>query len=105
MKIKRNTNSLQNQLAKMLQAGKENVDNSSDSEKVIEQNSNASLHANTQASIQAPAQKAPTGAASGAASGTISRAGPSSSTARAKTASCPKTSKNFNLSLKIQKDR
>ena len=60
MKIKRNTNSLQNQLAKMLQAGKENVDNSSDSEKVIEQNSNASLHANTQASIQAPAQKAPT---------------------------------------------
>lgn len=56
MKIKRNTNSLQNQLAKMLQAGKENVDNSSDNEKVIEQGSNASLRANTQASIEPPTQ-------------------------------------------------
>ena len=53
MKIKRNTNSLQNQLAKMLQAGKENVDNSAESEKVIEQSTNAPLHANTQADIQA----------------------------------------------------
>lgn len=61
MKIKRNTNSLQNQLAKMLQAGKENVDNSSDNEKVIEQNNNAPLHANTQAdtytAVQAPPQE------------------------------------------------
>jgi hypothetical protein len=63
MKIKRNTNSLQNQLAKMLQAGKENVDNSSDNEKVIEQGNNAPLRANTQASIdsltQTPVQEQP----------------------------------------------
>ena len=56
MKIKRNTNSLQNQLAKMLQAGKENVDNSSDNEKVVEQNNDASLHANAQAIIQTTQQ-------------------------------------------------
>jgi hypothetical protein len=52
MKIKRSTNSLQNQLAKMLQAGKENVDNSSDNEKVIEQSNNAPLHANIQTNTQ-----------------------------------------------------
>lgn len=60
MKIKRSTNSLQNQLAKMLQAGKENVDNSSDSEKVMEQDHNAPLHANiqtyTQPETEAPVQ-------------------------------------------------
>ncbi len=61
MKIKRNTNSLQNQLAKMLQAGKENVDNSSDNEKVIEHIDNAQLRANAQtdtpAAVQAPPQE------------------------------------------------
>lgn len=56
MKIKRNTNSLQSQLAKMLQAGKENVDNSTDSEKVIEQSANAPLRANTQAIINSTEQ-------------------------------------------------
>lgn len=52
---------MQNQLAKMLQAGKENVDNSTDNEKVIEQPDNASLHASAQAdthaAVQAPTQE------------------------------------------------
>lgn len=45
----------------MLQAGKENVDNSADNEKVIEQPNNASLHASAQvdthAAVQAPSQE------------------------------------------------
>lgn len=45
----------------MLQAGKENVDNSSDNEKVIDQINNAPLHTNTQAdtytAVQAPPQE------------------------------------------------
>ncbi len=50
MKITRNKSSLQDQLAKMLQAGKENVDNSTDNESVEQSLQTAPLHANTQAS-------------------------------------------------------
>ena len=59
MKIKRNTDSLQNQLAKMLQAGKENVDNSSDNEQVTEGSSDVRLHANTQISAPTTLQEQP----------------------------------------------
>lgn len=48
MKITRNKSSLQDQLAKMLQAGKENVDNSTDNETFEQLSQNAQLHANTQ---------------------------------------------------------
>ena len=54
MKITRSKSSLQDQLAKMLQAGKENVDNSADNESVEQSSQNASLHANTQPHINYP---------------------------------------------------
>lgn len=53
MKITRNKSGLQDQFAKMLLAGKENVDNSSDNEPVEQPVQNAPLHANTQANTQA----------------------------------------------------
>lgn len=49
MKITRSKSSLQDQLAKMLQAGKENVDNSTDNESVEQLSQTTPLHANTQA--------------------------------------------------------
>lgn len=54
MKITRNKSSLQDQLAKMLQAGKENVDNSADNESVEQSPQSAPLHANAQASTGYP---------------------------------------------------
>jgi len=48
MKITRNKSSLQNQLAKMLQAGKENIDNSTDNEKVKQDKTIEQLYANAQ---------------------------------------------------------
>ena len=54
MKITRNKSSLQDQLAKMLQAGKENVDNSADNESVVQSLQNAPLHANTQVHDDSP---------------------------------------------------
>lgn len=54
MKITRNKSSLQDQLAKMLQAGKENVDNSADNESIEQSLQNAPLHANAQAQTEYP---------------------------------------------------
>ncbi len=54
MKITRNKSSLQDQLAKMLQAGKENVDNSTDNESVEQLPQTASLHTNAQVNINHP---------------------------------------------------
>lgn len=58
MKITRSKSSLQDQLAKMLQAGKENVDNSSDNESVEQQAPSAPLHANAQAYTDKTARSA-----------------------------------------------
>ena len=49
MKITRNKSSLQDQLAKMLQAGKENVDKATDNEAIEPSTQNAPLRANAQA--------------------------------------------------------
>ena len=49
MKITRNKSSLQDQLAKMLQAGKENVDKTTDNEAIEPSTQNAPLRANAQA--------------------------------------------------------
>ena len=49
MKITRNISSLQDQLAKMLQAGKENVDKTTDNEAIEPSTQNAPLRANAQA--------------------------------------------------------
>ena len=54
MKITRNKSSLQDQLAKMLQAGKENVDNSADNESIEQSSQKAPLHANAQAQTEYP---------------------------------------------------
>ena len=52
MKITRNKSSLQDQLAKMLQAGKENVDKTTDNEAVEPSIQDAPLRANTQVRIE-----------------------------------------------------
>lgn len=49
MKITRNKSSLQDQLAKMLQAGKENVDKTTDNEAIEPSTQNTPLRANAQA--------------------------------------------------------
>ncbi len=59
MKITRNKSSLQGQFAKMLQAGKENVDNSSDNESVEPLSQSAPLHANTQTNTSYPESERP----------------------------------------------
>ena len=52
MKITRNKSSLQDQLAKMLQAGKENVDKTTDNEAIEPSMQDAPLRANTQARVE-----------------------------------------------------
>jgi len=105
MKIKRNTNSLQNQLAKMLQAGKENVDNSSDNEKVIEQNRNAPLHANTQADTYTAVQTATQAPVEEQVPATTAGASTRRTPAATQTTDSCKTPKNNRRSIKGEKGR